>query len=173
MILHWWCNVNIENKMTFKWCCWFFVRSLCSVVNASFLLRELLFKSARYLFQFLQLILHALIDNWCSDALMHQLFYHLCQSSHLSSEHQLVVSTFVEFIKYLQLVQFLMYILRLDWIFLWDSDTYFSLTRWRYVDDAHHLLLMIRMKHKHHVNDVLLSKEIDVNLIRFWVSILS
>ncbi len=92
-----------------------------------------------------------------------QLFYHLCQFSYLLSEHQLVVSTFVELIKYSQLVQFLVYILRLNWILLQDNDTCFSLIYWHHVNDAHHLLLMIRMKREHHVNDVLLSKEIDVN----------
>ena len=68
------------------------------------LLHELFFESARYLFQSLQLILHALIDSRRSDALTRQLFYHLCQIFHLFSEHQLVVSTFVEFIEYSQLV---------------------------------------------------------------------
>ncbi len=128
MILHWWCNISAEDKITFKWRRWLFICSLHSVVNASLLLRELLFKSAHYLFQFLQLILHVLIDSWRSDALTRQLFYHLCQSSHLFSEHQLVVSTFVELIEYSQLVQFLVYILRLDWIFLQDSNTHLSLT---------------------------------------------
>ncbi len=154
MILHWRRNVNAENKMTFKRRRRLLVRSLCSVVNASLLLRELFFKPARYLFQSLQLILHASIDSWCSDALMRQLFYHLCQSFHLSSEHQLVVSTFIELIKYLQLVQFLVYILRLDWILLQSSNTRFSLIRWRHINNAHHLLLMIRMKREHHVDDV-------------------
>ncbi len=116
-----------------------------------------------YLFQSLQLILHALIDSRRSNMLTRQLFYHLCQSSHLSSEHQLVVSTFVELIEYLQLVQFLMYILCLDWILLRDSDTRLLLIHWCHIDDDYHLLLMIRMKCKHHVNDVLLSKKIDVN----------
>ena len=163
MILHWWCNIDVENKMIFKQHHWLFIHFLHSVINMSFLLCELFFKFTHYLFQSLQLILHMLIDNWCSDALMHQLFYHFCQSSHLFSEHQLVVSTFVELIKYSKLVQFLMYILCLNWILLQDSNTHFSLTCWHHINDAHHLLLMIRMKRKHHVNDVLLSKEIDVN----------
>ncbi len=163
MISHWWCNVNIENKIILKWCCQLLICSLCSVVNASFLLHELFFKSACYFFQSFQLILHASINNQCSNVLMHQLFYHLCQSFHLSSEHQLVVSTFIELIKYLQLVQFLVYILRFDWILLQDNDTHLSLTCWYHVDDAHHLSLMIRMKRKHQIDDVLLLKEIDVN----------
>ncbi len=149
--------------MTFKQHRWLLIHSLRLVVNASLLLYELLFKSACYLFQSLQLILHASIDSWRSDTLMCQLFYHFCQSFHLFSEHQLVVSTFIKLIKYSQLVQFLVYILRLDWIFLQDSNTYFSLTCWHHVNNAHHLSLMIRIKRKHHVNDVLLSKEIDVN----------
>ncbi len=115
-----------------------------------------------FFFQSFQLILHVLIDSRCNDALTHQLFYHLCQSFHLLSEHQLIVSTFIELIKYLQLVQFLVYILRLDWILLRDSDIYLSLTCWCCINDAHHLFLTIRMKRKHHVNDVLLSKKIDV-----------
>ncbi len=160
MILHWWCNVDAENKMILKWCHRLFICSLCSVVNASFLLCELLFKFARYLFQSFQLILHVLIDSWYNNALTCQLFYHFCQSSHLSSKHQLVVSTFVEFIEYLQLVSFLMYILCLDWILLQDSNTRLSLICWYHIDDTHYLSLMIRMKHKHHINDVLLLKEI-------------
>ena len=68
------------------------------------LLHELFFKSAHYLFQSLQLIFHALIDSQRNDTLTRQLFYHLCQTSHLLSEHQLVVFTFIELIKYLQLV---------------------------------------------------------------------
>ena len=102
MISHWWWYVNVEHKMILKWCCWLHAHSLCSIVNMFSFLHELFFKFAHYLFQFLQLILHALIDSQCSDALMHQLFYHFCQTSHLSSKHQLVVSTFIELIKYLQ-----------------------------------------------------------------------
>ena len=128
MISYWQCNIDAENKMTLKWHHQLLVHFLCSVVNTSFLLCKLLFKSAHYLFQSLQLILHASIDSWRSNALTRQLFYHLCQSFHLFSEHQLVVSTFVELIKYSQLVQFLMYILRLNWILLQDSDNCFSLT---------------------------------------------
>jgi len=104
MISHWWWYVNIEHKMTFKWCCWLHACSLCSTINVFSLLHELFFKSAYYFFQSLQLILHALIDSQHSDALTRQLFYHFCQTFHLSSKHQLVVSTFVELIKYLQLV---------------------------------------------------------------------
>ncbi len=104
MISHWWQYVDVEHKMTFKRCCWFHAHSLHSVVNVFSLLHELFFKSAHYLFQSLQLILHALIDSQCSNALTRQLFYHLCQTSHLFSEHQFVVSTFVELIKYSQLV---------------------------------------------------------------------
>ncbi len=155
MISHWRRNVNAENKIILKRRRRLLVHFLRSAVNAFLLLRELFFKSARYLFQSLQLILHALIDSQRSDMLTRQLFYHLCQSSHLFSEHQLVVFTFVELIKYSQLVQFLVYILRLDWIFLRDNNICFSLTRWHYVDDAHHLFLTIRMKCKHHVDDVL------------------
>ncbi len=177
MILHWRRNVDAEDKMTFKQHRQLLVRFLCSVVNMSLLLRELLFESAHYLFQSLQLILHASINSRCNNVLTRQLFYHLCQSSHLFSEHQLVVSTFVELIEYSQLVQFLMYILRLDWIFRRDSDIHLSLTRWCHIDDAHHLLLMIRMKHEHHVDDVLLSKEIDVNFyyvkISRWLTVWS
>ncbi len=167
MILHWWRNVDAENKMIFKRYCWLFVHSLCSIINASLLLYELLFKFTHYLFQSLQLILHASIDSWCSNALTRQLFYYLCQFSHLFSEHQLIVSTFIEFIEYLQLVQFLMYIFCLNWILLQDSNTHFSLTCWCHVNNAYHLFLMIRMKRKHHVNDILLSKEINVNLMLF------
>ncbi len=101
---HWWWYVNIEHKMTFKWCCWLHARSLHSAVNVFSLLYELFFKSVHYLFQSFQLILHALIDSWRSDTLTHQLFYHFCQTSHLFSEHQLVVFTFVELIEYSQLV---------------------------------------------------------------------
>ncbi len=155
MILHWRRNVNAENKIILKQRRWLLICSLCSVVNTSLLLHELLFKSACYFFQSLQLILHALIDSQRSNVLSRQLFYHLCQSSHLLSEHQLVVSTFIELIKYLQLVQFLMYILCLDWIFLQDSDNCLSLTHWHHVNNASYLSLTIRMKRKHHVNDVL------------------
>ncbi len=104
MILHWRRYVNVEHKMTLKWCRWLHARSLRSAVNMFSLLHELFFKSAYYLFQSLQLILHALIDSRRSDVLTRQLFYHLCQTFHFSSEHQLVVSTFIEFIEYLQLV---------------------------------------------------------------------
>ncbi len=158
MILHWWCNIDAENKMTFKQCHQLLVHFLRSVVNIFLLLCKLLFKSAHYLFQSLQLILYTLIDSQYNDALTRQLFYHLCQSSHFSSKHKFVVSTFVKLIKYLQLVQFLMYILRLDWIFLRSSNIHLSLTCWHHINDAHHLSLMIRMKRKHHVNDVLFFK---------------
>ncbi len=104
MILHWWWYVDVEHKITLKWCHWFHAHSLRSAVNVFSLLHELFFKFACYLFQSLQLILHALINSWCNDMLMHQLFYHLCQTSHLFSKYQLVVSMFIEFIKYLQLV---------------------------------------------------------------------
>ncbi len=80
----------------------------------SLLLCEFLFKFAHYFFQSLQLILYASIDSQRNDALTCQLFYYLCQFSHLFSEHQLIVSTFIELIEYSQLVQFLMYILHLD-----------------------------------------------------------
>ncbi len=145
--------------MIFKWCRQLLVHFLHSIVNMFLLLCELLFKFTHYLFQSFQLILHASIDSWRSDTLMHQLFYHLCQSFHLFSEYQFIVSTFVELIKYSQLVQFLMYVLRLDWILLQDNDTHLSLICWHYIDNAHHLSLMIRMKRKHHVNNVLLLKE--------------
>ncbi len=69
-----------------------------------FNIHELFFKSAHYLFQSLQLILHALIDSRRNDTLTRQLFYHLCQTFHLFSEHQFVVFTFVELIEYSQLV---------------------------------------------------------------------
>ncbi len=104
MILHWRRYVNVEYKMTFKWCRRLHACSLRSAVNVFSLLHELFFESVCYLFQSFQLILHALIDSWRSDALTRQLFYHLCQTFHLSSEHQLVVSTFVELIEYSQLV---------------------------------------------------------------------
>ena len=104
MILHWWWYVDVEHKMTLKWCHWLHAHSLRSAVNVFSLLHELFFKSARYLFQSLQLILHALIDSQRSDALTRQLFYHLCQTFHLSSEHQFIVFTFVELIEYSQLV---------------------------------------------------------------------
>ncbi len=155
MISYWRRNVDAENKMILKRRRRLLVCSFCSVVNMFFLLCKLLFESAHYFFQSLQLILHASIDSWRNDALTRQLFYHLCQSFHLLSEHQLIVSTFIELIEYSQLVQFLVYILRLDWILLWSSDTRLSLTHWHHIDDAHHLLLTIRMKRKHHVNDVL------------------
>ncbi len=104
MILHWQWYINVEYKMIFKWCCWLHAYSFRLTVNMFSLLHELFFKFAYYLFQSFQLILHALIHSWRSNALMHQLFYHLCQTFHLFSEHQLVVSTFVKLIKYSQLV---------------------------------------------------------------------
>ncbi len=104
MISHWRRYVDVEHKMTFKWCRRLHAHFFRSAVNVFSLLHKLFFKSARYFFQSLQLILHALIDSRHSDALTRQLFYHLCQTSHLFSEHQFVVSTFVELIEYLQLV---------------------------------------------------------------------
>ncbi len=51
MILHWRWYVDVEHKMTFKWCRWLHARFLCSAVNVFSLLHELFFKSARYFFQ--------------------------------------------------------------------------------------------------------------------------
>ncbi len=71
MILHWWWYINVEYKITFKWCCWLHAHSFCSAVNMFSLLHKLFFKFAHYLFQSLQLILHVLINSWCNDTLMH------------------------------------------------------------------------------------------------------
>ncbi len=78
MILHWRWYINVEHKMTFKWCHWLHTHSFRSTVNVFSLLHELFFESAHYFFQSLQLILHALINSQRSNMLTRQLFYHLC-----------------------------------------------------------------------------------------------